>query len=753
FSNVSHEFRTPLTLMIGPTEDALESPERALQGEELESVHRNELRLLKLVNTLLDFSRIEAGRVTASFEPTDLALLTANLASAFRSATERAGLELIVACPPLAVPVYVDREMWEKIVLNLLSNAFKFTFKGSICVEIDATGNCAELRVRDTGIGIAANDLEHVFDRFYRIEHSGGRTHEGSGIGLALVRELVGIHGGTIKVSSSLGAGTTFTARIPLGAAHLPPEQVAQTASRASLGTAGTGGSQPVVVAARSYVQEALRWLPSDSTDTGQPQASSNAVHDRAAARILLADDNADMRDYLKRLLAVRFHVEAVGDGVSALEAARKQRPDVIVSDVMMPRLDGFGLLAALRAGEDTRTIPFILLSARAGEEARIDGLHAGADDYLVKPFSARELIARVEAQLVRAKMRALEEAHAVRLSSVFSHAPVGVAILKGPEHLYEFANRAYQDLVPGRQLVGKTIRAALPELAGQGIYELLDDVYRSGKPYVGRSVGLMLMGSDGNQEESFFDFVYQPLFDERNQVSGIAVVAFNVTELTKARREAEAANRAKDEFLAMLGHELRNPLAPIVTALQLMRLRNVPGAERERTIIERQVKHVVSLVDDLLDVSRITRGQVQLKREPVDMADIVAKAIEMTGPAIEERRHTLSVNVPRGLVLNGDAARLAQVMSNLLTNATKYTDSGGKITVTGRAVAGQLEVIVADTGRGIAAEMLPRVFDLFSQERQEIDRSDGGLGLGLAIVKSLIQGHGGTVHANSAGK
>ncbi|MEO5695992.1 MAG: response regulator [Burkholderiaceae bacterium] len=415
--------------------------------------------------------------------------------------------------------------------------------------------------------------------------------------------------------------------------------------------------------------------------------------------------------------------------------------------------MDGFELLAALRSDEDTRAIPVILLSARAGEEARLEGLRAGADDYLVKPFTARELVARVEAQIVRIKMRSLEEAHAVRLASVFSNAPVGVCILKGPEHLFEFANREYRALIDNRQVVGKAIRDALPELKGQGIYELLDDVYRTGEPYIGRSIAAALLRRDGTREARFFDLVYQPLFDDGRHVTGIAVVAFDVTDLTTARREAESANRAKDEFLAMLGHELRKPLAPIVTALELLRLRNVPGIERERVIIERQVRHVVSLVDDLLDVSRITRGQVQLKREPVEMSDVVARALEMTGPAIDERHHRLNVQVPRGLVVHADAARLAQVVSNLLTNAAKYTDPGGTITVTGRCDADHAELVVADNGRGIAIETLPGVFELFSQERQEIDRSAGGLGLGLAIVRSLVLAHGGSVQAHSAGK
>jgi signal transduction histidine kinase len=740
FGNVSHEFRTPLTLMLGPTEEALASPDRSLRGEDLETVHRNELRLLKLVNTLLDFSRIEAGRVSAAFEPTDLSALTIDLASAFRSAIERAGLRFIVDCPPLESPVDVDREMWEKIVLNLLSNAFKFTFEGSIAVELRQDAGEVELRVRDTGTGIEAADIERIFDRFHRVQRAAARAHEGSGIGLALVRELVTIHGGSISASSTPGEGTVFRVRIPVTQGSAVSEQ---EAPRPAARDARASAFAP-------YLAEALRWLPSDPA---VQTSDTRATPERAIAGILVADDNADMRDYLSRLLSDRFQVTAVGDGRSALGAARRSRPDVIVSDVMMPAMDGFELLSALRAAEDTRKTPVILLSARAGEEARIEALEAGADDYLVKPFSARELVARIEAQLVRAKLRSLEEAHTLRLTSVFEHAPVGIAILSGPHHVYEFANRQYLELVGGREVVGMPVRDALPELAGQGIFELLDEVYRSGEPFTGRSIRAVIQRHGSVPEETFFDLVYQPLSDDRGAVTGIAVVAFDVTELTKARREAESANRAKDEFLAMLGHELRNPLAPIQTALQLMRLRNYPGAERERTIIERQVRNMVALVDDLLDVSRITRGKVQLKKLRVDLAEIVGKSIEMTSPAIEERRHVLNVQVPRGLAVNADPARLAQVVANLLTNAAKYTDPGGLITVTAHADGGAGVVTVADTGRGIAPEMLPRIFDLFSQERQEIDRSEGGLGLGLAIVRTLVQAHGGTVEAHSRGK
>ncbi len=754
FSNVSHEFRTPLTLMLGPTEDALASPARALTGENLETVHRNALRLLKLVNSLLDFARIEAGRIQASYEPVDLAERTAGLASAFRSAIERAGLTFEVNCPPLPEQIHVDQDMWEKIVLNLLSNALKFTFEGSIQVSQQWLGDRVELRVTDTGTGIPESELPHLFKRFHRVQGARARTHEGSGIGLALVHELVRMHGGTIAVTSTPGQGTTFTVSIPAGTAHLPRERVA--ASRSQVSTA---------LGAATYVKEALRWLPGapDEVPSLEPSGSGSMVPPVmdlvAGARILLADDNTDMREYVGRLLAERWTVETVADGEAALEAARKRRPDLVLTDVMMPNLDGFGLLRELRADERTRNVPVIILSARAGEEAHVEGLRAGANDYLVKPFSARELVVRVEAQLARARLRTLEEAQNRRLTRVFQHAPVGIAIARGPDHVFEFANASYLQLISNRSssrpVLGRSVREAFPELADQGIYELLDHVFASGEPFIGRSVRMMInRGAGGAPEECFFDFVYQPMLDDAGQVEGIVAVAFDVTALTNARREAESANRAKDEFFAMLGHELRNPLAPILTALQLMHLRGTDETKRERTLIERQVMHLVRLVDDLLDVSRVTQGKIEIKREQAELAEIMAKAIEQASPVIEQRAHKLTVDVPRhGIRLDADPIRLAQVFSNLLTNAAKYTEPGGWISVTSAREGDEVVVKVRDNGTGISPEMLPRVFDLFAQERQALDRTQGGLGLGLAIVRSMVTLHGGRVGVYSAGK
>jgi signal transduction histidine kinase/ActR/RegA family two-component response regulator len=355
---------------------------------------------------------------------------------------------------------------------------------------------------------------------------------------------------------------------------------------------------------------------------------------------------------------------------------------------------------------------------------------------------------------MLRAQMRSLEIKHAKRMETVFAQAPVGIAILQGPEHVYELANPTYVELVGNRKLIGKPIREALPELAGQGIFELLDHVYQSALPYAARSLRLeVLRGIPEELQEAFFDFVYQPILDSRGKTEGIAVVVFEVTELSKARRSAEIANRAKDEFLAMLGHELRNPLAPIMTSLHLMRLRGVEAAEKERSIIERQARHLIRLVDDLLDVSRIAQGKIQLHKQYTEAGTVIAKAIETASPLLEERAHMLHVDVPvQGMPVDVDPERFTQVISNLLTNAAKYTDKGGRVDISAKRDGDNIIIKVRDSGKGIPSDLLPYIFDMFVQDRQAIDRSKGGLGLGLAIVRSITNLHGGSVYAESAG-
>ncbi len=570
FSNVSHEFRTPLALILGRLEDLLAKPDEGVLPENREVLHivyRNALRLLKLVNTLLDFSRIEAGRVQAVYEPTDLSRYTAELASMFQSAIEKAGMQLIVNCPPLAELVSVDREMWEKIVLNLLSNAFKFTESGEIEVSVQEKGEAVELAIRDTGTGIAEEQLPHIFERFHRVEGARARTQEGTGIGLALVQELVKLQGGSVRVESIYGQGSTFTVSLPLGTHRLP----AARPQTESLVTSTAHGARP-------YVEEALRWLPdemsaeiakSSSMPAKQSDAFSHGDEKVVASRscIVVADDNSDMRNYVSGLLRPDYEVIAVSDGRQALQALQERQPDLLLSDVMMPGLNGFELLQVLRSDPQTKTIPVILLSARAGEEARVEGLAARADDYLIKPFGAKELLARVASHLEMARVRkeaaevkerllAELKVERTRLTNLFMQAPAFMAVLRGPQHIFEMANPAYYQLVGHRDILGKTVREALPEIEGQGFFELLDEVYQTGQPFEGKEMRAFLQSEVGaSLQERYLDFVYLPLVEVDSSVVGILVHGVDLTERHRAERALQASKEAL--ALAVDGAEL----------------------------------------------------------------------------------------------------------------------------------------------------------------------------------------------------
>lgn len=656
FSNISHEFRTPLTLILAPLQDAIRRVDEwrgAWVGEskseqvnpstlkhQLELAHRNSLRLLKLVNTLLDFSRIEAGRMEAVYEPIDLALVTAELASVFRSAIEQAGLRLIVDCPPLPESVYVDREMWEKIVLNLISNAFKFTFAGEIAVRLHAADHRVILQIQDTGTGIAPEHLPHLFERFYQVRGTQARTHEGSGIGLALVHELIRFHGGTIEVSSTVGAGTCFTIALPFGTDHLPNDRLHRVGDRNVIRTLTS-----TLSSAAAYVEEGRSlpvkgngdWRTGNEEDQSVP--TPNSQPPLSQAHVLCVDDNADMREYLMHILSNHVQVEAVADGAAALAAIQTQVPDLILSDVMMPGIDGFGLLQTLRADPHTREIPIILLSARAGEEAIVEGLEAGADDYLIKPFSVQELVSRVKALLQMAQLRG------------------------------------------------------------------------------------------------------------------------------EALHEARTTIRRKDELLSTVSHELNTPLVSILGWTRLLRSNptNPTMLTKALDTIERNAMLQTQLVQDLLDMSRITSGKLHLSCQPVELEAIIDTAIATVHHLAEEKGVDLvwqsitNSAQNSAVVVMGDRHRLQQILCNLLTNAIKFTPEAGSVTVEQSVVDAKTSADVAyaqiqviDTGIGISADFLPHVFDPFQQAESE--HSAKGLGLGLTIAQHLAKLHNGTIQAQSAG-
>jgi PAS domain S-box-containing protein len=432
FSNVSHEFRTPLTLMLAPLEDALQDAV-TLETEQIELVYRNGMRLLKLVNALLDFSKLESGRLQARFVPLDAAALTAELAGTFRDACERVAIDLRIEAEPLPEPAYIDPDLWERVVLNLVSNAFKVTVEGSIRVRVAAEGDMLVLSVTDTGPGIPVAEQARIFERFHRIRGMQARSHEGAGVGLALVQEIVDLHGGEISVHSVVGEGSEFSVRLPFGRAHLPPEHVGEEAPPIVTGVADL------------FLQEALSWLPETDQAPAVTAAATGATSRATEGRVLIADDNPDLRRYLVKLLSPYWAVETAHDGIEALEVIRERPPDLLVTDVMMPRLDGFGLLRELRSAPETRDLPVVMLSARAGEEASIEGLEAGADDYLPKPFSGRELVARVRAHLelslARRQASAALRSERLLLEQTLQQLLVGVLVAEAPSDEIVLAN------------------------------------------------------------------------------------------------------------------------------------------------------------------------------------------------------------------------------------------------------------------------------------------------------------------------
>ncbi|AKF10101.1 ATP-binding protein [Sandaracinus amylolyticus] len=931
FSNASHELRTPLTLILAPLEDAMRAPPGRLEGDSLASVHRNALRLLRLVNSLLDFARIEAGRARASFEPLDLAQVTTDLASAFRGPIERGGLALEVDCPPLSQPVWVDADLWEKVVLNLLSNAFKFTFDGRITVRMRERGERIVLEVSDTGGGIPPHEVPQLFQRFHRVEGTRSRTHEGTGIGLALVHELVHLHGGTIGVESTLGRGTTFTVTLRAGHAHLPADRVSSPHAL-----------QSTRIGARPFVEEAERWLPEPEPERVATPAPGTK------ARVLIADDNADMRAYLTRLLSPSFDVQCVEDGARALEAMRVAVPDVLVSDVMMPGVDGLGLVRAVRADPTLAALPVVLLSARAGEESRVDGMGAGADDYVVKPFSGRELVARVRAHVQLGRTRralAQELAESEELFRVSQEiSPLGFsyfAPVRDPsgaildfELLYQNGAAARLNGLPsGRHDPPISLRETVPTLptserwqgylsvaetgvtwqrelhyespsfAGwvrvtlvrprpdaialiaedvtarraiederarllererehsarlRGLAEAALDIVGSGtieallritaeraRALVPSHQAIAIVASDldggpptravSRSEEhalaagtddssvdeldalvrdtnrpvrlSHAELVAHPSFrdaeraprmrgwlaaplvgsDGRNlgllqlthrsageftgedeavlvQLAGVASIALENARLYELaqgeRRRAEDANRLKDEFLATMSHELRTPLNAMLGWARMLRSGALPESKRAHALetIERNVRIQTALIEDVLDVARISTGKLRLDAAPLDIAQVVQAAVEIVRPAAESKGIALDVTLGGACRTMGDATRLQQIVWNLLTNAVKFTPRGGHVVVTMRRVvidggAAHVEIAVQDSGQGIPHEFLPHVFERFRQADASSTRKHGGLGLGLSVVKHLVELHGGSVHAESEGE
>jgi len=528
FSNISHEFRTPLTLMLGPLEDLLNQSQSRLTDEEknkIETTHRNSMRLLRLVNNLLDFSRIEAGRAKAQFQLTDISTFTRDLAGSFRSVIENAGLYFNVNCEHIVQPIYVDRSMWEKIVLNLLSNAFKYTLTGGITISLSVKNNNAVLSICDTGVGIPREELPNLFQRFHRVQNVTGRTHEGTGIGLSLVSEFAKMHGGNISVSSKVNEGSEFVVTIPTGRKHLPVEQIDES------------GIDSEVRLADAFLEEAdsLIGMPVNNK-TDQAEQSHDTLH------VLVVYDNPDMRNYLKNILGRKFTVLTAVNGIDALQKMQDQVPQLVVSDVMMPDMDGIQLLKAIKENKKYERIPVILLTARAGEESRIEGYQIGADDYIVKPFSTKELLARITTQL---SMRERIEENEKQLEYFIKKAPVGIAVYKGPDFIIEAANDRVLEMWGKTfdQVKGKTLTDIFPEIITQEytreLYKVSVEKFLKGETFTVNEEEFAFERK-GRPYKGWYNCTYEPLKDPHGNRTGIIAVVNEVTDQVMARKKIE---------------------------------------------------------------------------------------------------------------------------------------------------------------------------------------------------------------------
>jgi PAS domain S-box-containing protein len=732
FSNISHEFRTPLTLMLGPLEEVLPQARERLdkeQVEQLTAARRNALRLLKLVNTLLDFSRIESGRMQAAFEPTDIAKFTADIASVFRSAMEKAGLRYRVECEPISEPVNVDREMWEKIVLNLLSNAFKFTFAGEVVLTLKSRGDSVELAVRDTGVGISEEERSRVFERFHRVENTRARTYEGSGIGLALVQELVKMHGGTVHVESTPGQGSVFMVAIPRHRADTSDQR-----SRTAESTA---------IAADAFVDEAVRWVPNDHVSSSTAGSGFSGV-EVSRETVVVADDNADMRDYLAHLLRGHYEVHTVSDGEQAIKAVREMRPNLVLADMMMPRMDGFAVLQAIRSDPALSSTPVILLSARAGEEARVEGFQAGADDYVSKPFTARELIARVATHIKMANVRRETDRLRRLYDTILSNTP-DLAYVFDLNHRFTYANQALL------AMWGKTWDEAIGKNCLELGYEPwhaemhdreIEQVIATKLPIRGE---VPFTGTKGRR---IYDYIFVPVLGPDGEVEAIAGTTRDITERTETedalRRSEKLATAGR--LAATIAHEINNPLEALTNFIYLA---------RRATELQQVASYLAAAEEELARISHLTKQTLGFYREmkgssTVRVGSTVQSILAVFAGKLRNKGIVLKAEVeedPEIWVVPGE---LRQLIANLLSNAIDAVDTGGQIRIRVSRTSGPqhkgVRIIIADSGPGIPAELRPRLFEPFFTTKKEV-----GTGLGLWVCKSIVEKHGGSIRVMSS--
>ncbi|GAA5973125.1 hypothetical protein JCM11641_006280 [Rhodosporidiobolus odoratus] len=761
FSSVSHELRTPLTLILGPLDDLLNGSDKDKinkpEREKLILVNRHANRLLAMVNKLLDFSSVENGRMTFKYRPARIGPLTRDIAVLFRDAIQRVRIDFTVDCdedPSDCLPVYLAADIWEKVIYNLVGNALKYTAKGSIRVSLRSTRAEAVLAVEDTGIGIPQAELGKVFDRFHRTENS--RMATGTGIGLALTLELVKLLGGQLEVESEVGQGSTFRVRLNRGHTHLPIEQVDHTPEdevkffpnyqNRNLAAVDEAASWRYDVSLDEAMDSTPLSSASSSSSTGTTVSSdgrgdssgSGSGEDYLGSAdvlslknrtIVLVDDSRDLRSYMAGLLAKQFTVVQFGDPREALDYINRRPPSLLLTDSMMPHLSGMELTAALRRSAATALIPILMVSAQAGSEARAEALEGGCDDYLVKPFQARELVARVRVHLqlglmrvelekrVEERTRALIESEArnralaERYSMLSTVSPVGVIEINNDGQM-TYSNPRWHEIS------GAPVDRPLEEWK--------DTVVPEDWPKVERLWEMATKGGPaGETEERQFRFIngrWAQLEIRASADGGIPdgyvgaltditsqkeVELLHIREVEQRAADAEQTRINTEMFLDMSSHELRNPLSGVwqnaelvaasldkyVELLENLRDGSVPSSPELEALTEEMTENVDAvdsillcaahqgrIADDILNVSKLNMGLLTIQRSPFELVSRLREVLKVFEVECSQKSIALKLNADpsverlRAGWVKADPSRLHQILLNFLTNSIKYT-------------------------------------------------------------------------------
>ncbi|KAL7409075.1 hypothetical protein BDY24DRAFT_404537 [Mrakia frigida] len=821
FTSVSHELKTPLTLIQGPLNDLANSEPSKPRKKLFQIALRNSARLVRMVESLLNFAALENGKLRGVFRPLDLSLLIEDLASLFRPAIEKGKITFHVQTEESAGRLlYLDRDLMEKIVFNLLSNAYKYSIEGSIDVRVSyLKSGHASFEVQDTGVGIPSEEIALIFERFHRVQ-SQARSHEGTGIGLSLTSELVHLHGAQILVSSRTAdessdgsSGSTFTVLIPFGKDHLPSNQIDDTPDTS------IGGSSY----AKGIVEEAGLWERSGNSSSQRSMSDSGAsgvegiqtISSLLWSRsdtILIVDDSADMRAYLVGILSPHCNVVQASDGEQALERALETRIDLLISDVSMPRMDGYQLLSAIRSNPKTASIPFIILTARAGDEERVGGILAGADDYLPKPFSANELVARGHLQMQLGKRKIeLETKFNEQLKAnhlLISQSPVGIGKLNSDGVMY-YANDSWY-----RMTGHPTDRPLANWASSLSSKDVEEETLTSLAEIVQGGLGLTWSNGRSTWAQSF----------EADNDGGTICMLTDVTDRKNLERQEEAhqRKRAEDaedarrhqEFLvSVISHELRNPVSAILQCTSLCKGNLTFLKDELQTSMDQQKPYspneaLLNLIsedlegldmiwemaqsqerisNDVLSMGKAAGNTLRVSSVPCELAVESERIVSTFAVECRQKHITLSLDLGPQLkalardglkVFQTDPTRLSQIFVNLLSNAIRFTAAAPvreiKISVDVRESDPLDESClpppvdyhpsslpsphspyflygsIKDTGPGLTEHELSLLFKRFSQATPDTHAVFGGSGLGLFVCRMLVELMGGRIEVSS---